>query len=231
MRTAALLILTFALLAACQEQTVSEQKNHVTEALPQIALSTADQLYVDRESGEPANGEYTSTHDDGTPRASLTFSGGLILEGTLHERPEGLYELTDEDSQIEWVFSKDDGVHLSTLLIDGVKRQQSGHGDRLTDILRMRTWSPDGTPIVEFTENRIKEWFPNGKVKSVAELDPDGGGLHGRVAAWYPNGQISGESFYSNDLLNGHYREWDEDGNLITERFYEDGDVVTAQRD
>lgn len=231
MRTAALLILSLVLLAACQEQTISEQKNHVTEALPQIAISTADQLYMDRESGEPADGEYTSTHEDGTPRASLIFSDGLIPEGTIHERPEGFYESVDKDSQIEWTFTKDNGVYLCTLTVDGVKRQQTGHGDRLTDVVRMRIWSPDGTPIAEFSEYRMKEWFPNGELKSVAEFDPDGSGLHGRVAAWYQDGQISGESFYSNDLLNGHYREWDEEGNLITERYCKDGEPVAAQRE
>jgi antitoxin component YwqK of YwqJK toxin-antitoxin module len=231
MRTTSLLIFSITFLFACQEQSVSEQMNHVTEVLPEIAISTPDQIYIDRESGEPANGEFVSLHEDGSLRAALTFSGGMIIDGKISEAPDGLYRSYSDTEQIEWIFIKKNGVHVSTLLIDGVKVQQAGHGERLTDVKLMRRWSIDGTPISEFSEYRMREWHPNGELKSIAEFDPDGSGLNGRVAAWLPNGQIAGESFYHNNLLHGSYREWDEEGNLITEKYYKEGEPVTAERD
>jgi len=46
---------------------------------------------------------------------------------------------------------------------------------------------------------------------------------------FFPNRRIHTESFYKNDTLNGFYREYDMQGNLLKNLFYENGIVKTSE--
>jgi hypothetical protein len=66
-----------------------------------------------------------------------------------------------------------------------------------------------------------KEYFPDGRVKSVVELQ--GGKRHGNCVEYYKNGQILSTCFYENDRLNGLCVFYDSTGSISMQGLYEDG--------
>lgn len=54
----------------------------------------------------------------------------------------------------------------------------------------------------------------------VGEISVVGGHTQGRIALYYENGQIQEEYFKKFNKAYGIYKEWDENGNLISEVNY-----------
>ncbi len=62
----------------------------------------------------------------------------------------------------------------------------------------------------------LREWFPNGQVKSVINVQK--GSLQGMCRRWYENGQLESEGEFSNGRKSGNYKQWNADGVLAFER-------------
>jgi len=62
-----------------------------------------------------------------------------------------------------------------------------------------------------------KTYYTNGKRKSYHEFFDDH--LHGVTKHWHPNGVLAKEIHYVKDQRVGPYKEWDENGNLIIDKF------------
>jgi antitoxin component YwqK of YwqJK toxin-antitoxin module len=44
---------------------------------------------------------------------------------------------------------------------------------------------------------------------------------------FHENGQLKIQCEYNKDELDGEYKEWDEEGNLVLERFYVEGKLAS----
>ena len=79
----------------------------------------------------------------------------------------------------------------------------------------------------------VKETFhPNGKLKSRVNYRSknDGGEKHGLERRWYENGQLSSERTYENGKKHGFSKHWYENGQLRWERTFENGEKHGLQR-
>jgi len=213
-----LLVILFLITACSREkaQDFSEfQSVNVEDIFETISLSEELNLYVDEE-GQPAEGRLTASYEDGSLRADVTFSEGMISEGGIF-RPDGShfagYTTSDEMMKYTIYFTTGD-PNLVTL-----------YGDDLADRREFHVWQENGQRLVEFNQSMHRMWHENGwQSLEVPAID---GKTHGRAASWYENGQIKSEYHFINGDLDGTYMKWDEDGNLIVERVYELGELVS----
>lgn len=208
------ILLTVCLFTGCSQEIYEEYSDDVTEIFPDIFLSEELNLYVD-EAGQPADGQYMSSNQNGSIRADVTFKEGMISEGEIF-RSDGTLS-AGYSIENEW-------VKLTLYNEKGEPRLVTIYGDDLSDRKELHAWHEDGTRIVESDETIFKTWYENGRPRvQMASAD---GEMHGRVASWYENGQIESEHHYSDGKKHGTFKEWDEEGNLISEQAYDMGTLV-----
>jgi hypothetical protein len=82
-----------------------------------------------------------------------------------------------------------------------------------------------GEPFTGFTAQR----FPDGGLESVVTYRD--GVADGVSVGWYPSGQIEQYSDLRAESLHGTHREWDEDGELVTDEVYADGVRVSGDEE
>lgn len=216
MRNLLLLFLTIGLFMSCSSDSEDLSDDPVSQILSDVNYSVEKNKYTSLSSGEIINGQHKEYFDNGEVQADLMFLDGVVTEGTIwHDDRSISIEFTQEDSGelVSTVYS-DEGIKVRKII-------SSADDQKVSEIY---TWYDDGTPESEMTPIAVKNWYPIGEMKEMAEYKD--GNLDGRVAKWYENGQIAGESFYVNNQLHGDYLEWDEEGNLITEEKYEMGELV-----
>ena len=73
------------------------------------------------------------------------------------------------------------------------------------------TYHYNGLPFT----GTIVEYNNNGVL--IGEFITKNGSKEGRIALYYNNGQIMDEHFEKDNRLYGIYKEWDENGNLLSE--------------
>lgn len=99
-------------------------------------------------------------------------------------------------------------------IADGVWKTWYGNGNKRTEV-----------PYINGLENGVTTvWSENGEKSR--EYESKDGKFHGSYFSWWRDGSKE-ERHYENDLLNGFYKEWDEDGKLINKIQYEKGERVS----
>lgn len=89
------------------------------------------------------------------------------------------------------------------------------------------TWYEDGQKEGEqqyrndMKNGRSIFWQPDGKESIILNYRDDK--LEGLQVWFHPNGKKYKELTMKNEMLHGHYREWDEEGNLVVDELHEDG--------
>lgn len=209
-----ILFILFLLTACSQEEIFEEYSGDVTEIFPEISLSEELNLYVD-ETGQPAYGHYTSSYQNGSTRADITFSEGMISKGEIF-RSDGLL-WKEYGVENEW-------MKLTYYNVNGEPKMITVYGDDLSDQREFHVWHEDGTRLVKSDETHYKMWYENGQPRlQLASVD---GELHGKVASWYENGQIEYELHYTNGIEHGTFKWWDEEGNVVKEKTFDMGELV-----
>ena len=209
------LLFILLLLTACSQEEIFEKTSYrVADIFPEISLCGELNLYVD-ESGQPADGHYTSIYQNGSTLADVTFRGGMILEGKIF-RSDGLQEVnyTTENERMKLTFYKENGEpHLVSV-----------YGDDMSDRREFHAWYDNGVRSIESDETNYKMWYENGRPKlQIPSLD---GKTHGRVVSWYENGQAEYEMHFAHGIEHGIFKEWDEEGSVTSEKVYEMGELV-----
>ncbi len=72
----------------------------------------------------------------------------------------------------------------------------------------------------ELFEGIVFEYYPN-TVQLYAESEYKEGVLNGRQVEYWSNGQLKLEYFKKYDFFYGHFREWDEQGVLISHQEFD----------
>ena len=209
------LLFILLLLTACSQEEIFEKTSYrVADIFPEISLSGELNLYVD-ESGQPADGHYTSIYQNGSTLADVTFRKGMISEGKIF-RSDGLQEVsyTTENERLILTFYKENGEpHLVSV-----------YGDDMSDRREFHAWYDNGVRSIESYETNYKMWYENGRPKlQIPSLD---GKTHGRVVSWYENGQTEYEMNFAHGIEHGIFKEWDEEGNMTSEKVYEMGELI-----
>ena len=101
----------------------------------------------------------------------------------------------------------------------------SVYGEDLSDQREFHVWYNDGSRSVKSDQTVLKQWYKNGQLQF--EVPLKNGKPQGKEVWWYKNGQKKYERFYTNDLKNGTFKEWDEEGNIISEKVYDMGKLVS----
>lgn len=70
-------------------------------------------------------------------------------------------------------------------------------------------------------------WYENGQ--KCTELRFRRGWLDGECRDWFSNGQIHIEGTFLLGKKQGLWKRWDPDGTLVSELYYENGTVISAQ--
>ena len=209
------LLFILLLLTACSKEDSFEKTSYrVVDIFPEISLSDELNLYVD-ETGQPANGNYTSSYQNGFTLADITFSEGMISEGEIF-RSDGLQEVSYK--------VENDRLKLTFYREDGEPRLITVYGDNMSDRREFHVWHEDGTRLVESDETIFRTWYENGRPR--VQMPSVDGELHGKVALWYENGQKEYEQHYSGGVKHGTFKEWDEEGNITDEKVYEMGELI-----
>ncbi|REL32809.1 hypothetical protein DYD21_13355 [Rhodohalobacter sp. SW132] len=200
--------------ACSQEEVFEEISNDITEIFTEISLSEELNLYVD-ETDQPADGHYTSSYQNGSTLADVTFNEGMISEGKIF-RSDGLqtvgYTVENERMKLTY-YNENSEPKLVTV-----------YGDDLSERREFHVWHTDGTRLVESAENTFNMWYENGRPR--VQMPSVDGELHGKVAVWYENGQIESEHHYSNGVKHGTFTEWDEEGAVTSQKVYEMGELI-----
>ncbi|REL32808.1 hypothetical protein DYD21_13350 [Rhodohalobacter sp. SW132] len=209
-----LLIILLLLTACSQEETFEKTSYRVADIFPEISLSDEFNLYVD-ETAQPANGHYTSSYQNGSTLADITFREGMISEGKIF-RSDGLQEVsyTTENERMKLTFYKENGEpHLVSV-----------YGDDMSDRREFHAWYENGVRSIESDETNYKMWYENGLPQlQIPSVD---GELHGRVVSWYETGQEEYEMNFYDGIEHGTFKEWDEEGNITSEKVYEMGELI-----
>jgi antitoxin component YwqK of YwqJK toxin-antitoxin module len=212
----ALLILL--LVTACSQVTSEKYTAKVEKIFSEISVSEELDLYVE-ESGQPADGHYTSNYQNGSLQADVTFRDGMISEGEIFTS-EGVLTVryTTEDGFMKTSY------HTTS---SSQPRMITLHDENLSDQVGFHTWDEDGTRRVKHDQTVMKQWYKNGQPQF--EMSLKDGKLHGKSARWYKNGQIKSEKHYINNVKDGTFKEWDEKGNLIKRQVYDMGELVAKK--
>jgi len=133
------------------------------------------------------------------------FPGFVLEEGILYEvsgKAPYSGKVTDYygDGTLKMEGHYEEGVQILIIFYyqNGNKRSKV---DRTGEVFEMTTWYESGHKHEEFLAGLIREWYENGQLMAKVQLD---------------------------DIKNYHgdMKMWDEDGNLITHEFYENGELV-----
>lgn len=71
-----------------------------------------------------------------------------------------------------------------------------------------------------------RDWYDNGQVEKSYSYDSLGV-MQGLYYEFYPDGSKKVEGFSVGGKKHGLWREWDSDGNLVVERQFEEGELIT----
>jgi len=209
------LLFIILLFTACsREETFEVTSYHVADIFPDISLSSELNLYVD-ETGQPANGHYTSGYQNGYILADITFSEGMISDGKIF-RSDGL--------QTAGYTSENGGMKLTFYNEDGEPKLISVYGDDMSDRREFHAWYKNGNRSIASDETSYKKWYENGQPK--IQMPSMDGKTHGRVVFWHENGQMEYEMHFTHGVEHGTFREWDEDGAVTSEKVYEMGELA-----
>ena len=138
-----------------------------------------------------------------------------------------------------FIFDKDDGVSVSNYLtfdrynIDEVLKTYKNN--ELTYVLKNTmdkftgiVYSPYGNNgiVIDGNANGIFTFhhFEKGKKVSLEKSNFEKGKLEGDFKEWSVNGQLIVEANYKNGKLNGNYKEWSDNGKLAVEVNYDNGE-------
>jgi len=210
-------LLLLLLFAACGQEISEEYSHDITELFPEISLSEELNLYVD-EDGQPVDGHYSTTYEDGSDRADITFRDGMISEG----------EIFREDGYRTVGYSTENGMMTHTLYAeDDQPRLISVFGDDLSDRREFHVWYDDGTRFVESDQTINRMWYESGQLQSEVPLTD--GRMDGKAVFWHENGEIKAENHFTDDEMDGTFTEWDEEGNIVRERVYDMGELVSGE--
>ena len=66
-------------------------------------------------------------------------------------------------------------------------------------------------------------WYPSGRVREEVEVNVDDE-RHGLFTAYYPSGQKKEEGRYRNNKKHGKWTRWDDQGKVVDEAEYVDGE-------
>ena len=125
------------------------------------------------------------------------------------EKDRILREGIDLNSSDVWY--EGDAITLNDNLYTGIGYELFNNGS-----IKYVAFYKDG-----FAYGSSKELYDNGQIKEETEL------LHGQVngtqKCWYPNGKVKSISKYEYGI-EVEYREWDENGNLLTSRVIDQDD-------
>ena len=206
------------LFAACSQQTSEKYTGKVEDIFSDIAVSEELNLYVD-ETGQPADGHYSSTYQNGAMQADVTFRDGMISEGKIFSK-EGVLttRYTTENGLMKTSY------HNTS---NSQPRMVTLHGEDLEDQVEFHTWDQDGTQRTKHVQTVLQGWHENGQPQFKMQLKD--GKLYGESTLWYENGQIKSEEHYINDVKHGTSRKWDKEGNLISNQVYNMGKLVTEE--
>lgn len=218
MRQLSPILITLCIFTGCSREFYEEYSDDVTEIFPDIFLSEELNLYVE-EVGRPAVGHYTSSYQNGSIRADVTFKDGMIVEGEIF-RMDG--------SQSVGYTVENDWVKYTLYDEKGKPKLIALYGDDLSDQREFHVWHENGTRLVESDEAIFKTWYENGRPR--IQMESVDGEMHGRVASWYENGRMESEHHYSDGVKHGTFIEWDEKGKLISEQAYDMGTLVRQEK-
>lgn len=208
-------LLTLLLITACTQEVSEGYTAKVEEIFSDISLSEELNLYVN-ESGQPANGHYTSNYQNGSLQADITFSNGMISEGEIFHS-DGIRTIrytTEEDLMKKSYYSKSSQPRMEIL-----------YDENLSDQIAFHTWDQDGTRRAKTDQTVMKQWYENGQPQFEMELKD--GTLHGKSVRWYENGQKKSEEHYIKNVKHGTFKEWDKEGNVTSKQVYDIGELVT----
>ncbi len=76
---------------------------------------------------------------------------------------------------------------------------------------------PNGTLRSRNINNSLYTWFENGVLSGTYIFN---GEQVGERRLWHRNGKIKEISFWVNDTMNGHYREWDSTGHVLRDMVF-----------
>jgi antitoxin component YwqK of YwqJK toxin-antitoxin module len=71
---------------------------------------------------------------------------------------------------------------------------------------------------------KVKTFYESGEPFEIYEVDEC---KQGEYRMFHENGQLKIQCEYNKDELDGEYKEWDEEGNLVLERFYVEGKLAS----
>jgi antitoxin component YwqK of YwqJK toxin-antitoxin module len=204
------------LFTACSQESSEQYTGKVEKIFSEISVSEDLNLYVD-ESGQLADGHYTSNYQNGSIQADVTFKDGMISEGGVFS-PDGVQTIryTTENGLMKISYYNKRNSH---------PRMVTLYGDNLSDQIEFHTWDEDGTRRHKQDRTIMKQWYKNGEPQFEMQLKD--GKIHGKSVTWYENGQMKSEQHYMNEVKNGTFKEWDKEGNLISEQVYNMGELVT----
>ena len=204
------------LITGCSQEISEEYTGKVEKIFSNISLSEELNLYVD-ESGKPAEGHYTSTYQNGSVQADVTFKDGMISEGEIFS-PGAVSTIryTTENGLMKTSYYNKRNSH---------PRMVTLHDENLSDKVAFHTWDEDGTRRVKTDQTVMKQWYKNGQPQF--EMSLKNGKLHGKSVRWYENGQKKSEKYYINNVKDGTFIKWDKEGNITSKKVYEMGELVT----
>ena len=93
------------------------------------------------------------------------------------------------------------------------------------------TFYPDGSKKEEdlkggIYHGTVMEWFPNGRLRGQGEFENGSGNFTG----WYPNGTKREEIGLKNMKWHNRVRMWNEKGELIRDKTWEEGKLIKENK-
>lgn len=147
-----------------------------------------------------------------------------------------MYKLSQNPDSEHFDFTYTPSGNDKTVLVDGLryfKHDMSLYSGKISGFTNGTSYK-DRTQYVEMNylngklNGNYSEWTNYGRWNPgywlVRAFYKDNK-LEGPRKTWFENEQLQSSGFYENGLLQGYYREWDRDGNLIKLWLMNDGEI------
>jgi antitoxin component YwqK of YwqJK toxin-antitoxin module len=195
---------------------LNDKKNGYFKYYDSLGNLTGVEKYINGEletnAEEISNVEVrTEYHANGTPRLTATYKNGQL---------EGVAREYDESGKIVKGVVFKEGKLIASGIVD----------DRGLFQDRWKEFYSDGTTLKAEGRyrngKRVGEWqffFQGGELEQVGSFN-NNGEYHGEWVWYHPNGQKHIEQTYENGLAEGLFKEFSDDGKIVAEGEYVEGE-------